>query len=410
MKRLVLTFLLFLEILFSYADAYKMSLHEIIRVSDYCFLGEIIQITDQKYSFRIDSSYFQQSNDSIIEVDIKHYDCGHKLSKRVYGEKIILFLIKSNSFGYPFEFNNHLFLLNENEFPIINDSISYSSCDQIRFSSLGDFTQSIIEFKKNYSYIKNLFDLTLNELIIKKINKINVENDILIDSILNQNYKKLDVFRSIICDFTRKYNQLLFISDEKLKRYVVSTKINPFLIKNENNYFLIDEELGIISDSLSFISQDLTICRNNKILILNPKTSKKNTLYIVHHFKNQFDTIQIIEFRTVKSVDLHIDLKTNILYLKKGFNRYDLFIEDKSGIPYEEYKLLSCNVIIKFENDRFVYSMNSPILKNDLKEKIKSMKENDIIELDNIYIVDVFGNLIKIKPIKYKLCNKNYDH
>ncbi len=410
MKRYILTFLLISLVLLSYAHSVKMKLHEIISISDYCFLGQIIQISDQKYSFRIDSSYFQQSNDSIIEVDIKHYDCGDKFPKRFLGEKLILFLIKSNSFGYPFEFNNHLFLLNENEFSIINDSISFSSCDQLRYTISDDFIKTIIEYKENYLKIKNFFDLTFNELKIAKKNQIDILNYIKVDSLIFEFYERNEVFKSILCDLSKIYNLELSFSQQKYTHKIITTKIYPFLIKNKYNFFKINEEYGIISDSLSFMSKDLIILREKNFLILKPKTNFNSTIYIIHNYKNFSDTIQIIEFRTVKSVDLHIDLKTNVLYLIKGFNRYSFHLQDKSGIFYNEYNLLSCVVKIKTENEIFTYHLYSPILKNDLKEKIKTMKENDIIELIDIYAVDAYGNCIEIKPIKYKLKKINKIH
>jgi hypothetical protein len=410
MKKYTLILLLIIEVFFSYADAYKMKLHEIIRISDYCFLGEIIQITGQKYFFRIDSSFFLQSNDSIIEVEISPYDCGHKISKRVLGEKIILFLTKSNSFGYPFEYDNQLFLLKENEFPINNDTISYTSCDKIRFASLNDFINTIIECKKNYSDIKKHFDHTFYEFKIAKKNRIDLIDDILIDTFINNFYIKSDIFKSILCDLTYIYNLKLSISLIRFKPDIISTKIYPFLIKNNDNFFQINEEYGIFSDSLSFKSQELTIIRKNNIIIIKPDSYKKSTLYIIHHFKNFSDTIQIIEFKIVRSAPLLIDLKTNVLYIQKGFNRYALLIQDNSGIIYNEYNLLSCVVKITTENEIFTYHLYSPMLKNDLKEKIKTMKENDIIELIDIYAVDAYGNCIEIKPIKYKLKKIDKNH
>ena len=72
------------------------------------------------------------------------------------------------------------------------------------------------------------------------------------------------------------------------------------------------------------------------------------------------------------------------------------------------YTLVSYKLIIWNNGIRYIYNSNSRFLpKEEVRKLIFSMKKGDSIEMVDIKVVDMFGNLIKIKPVKYKFDAKD---
>ena len=95
-----------------FAISIPNKLYEIVNLSEFCFYGEVIGISENDFKFQIEKSYFGEYPEQVISiVDHKYHELNARWKPEI-GGKMIIFFGKSNEFGYPFEFDNTLFLGN----------------------------------------------------------------------------------------------------------------------------------------------------------------------------------------------------------------------------------------------------------------------------------------------------------
>jgi len=309
MKRILLVILMMIHFLFSKADGGLMTLYEIVQISDFCFYGEIVDITDNNYKLRIDSSYFEEyQQKEILILDHKHKEFNHKWNY-IIGEKIIVFLGKSNNFGFSFDLKNDIFLGRENEFVIQGDSL-YNILNFYKEKfSIHDFIQATTDYKKHYLMYKNLFDIKFLEYRLQ--NQYNVPFNISSnDTILNNFYRKSKVHKFIISEIIKKYKLLL--SNYQNRNTMNEQILNPYpnnLYYNQENPFLINNREGWILDSITFVPINIVLHHVKNKLLIKPLSDNNCTLFVIHNYKGVKDTLNTIYFNISKSKNITIDLK-----------------------------------------------------------------------------------------------------
>jgi hypothetical protein len=116
------------------------------------------------------------------------------------------------------------------------------------------------------------------------------------------------------------------------------------------------------------------------------------------------DTLNTIYFNISKSKNITIDLKYLVCtIINYNMGSYITTIDKKNLTCFSKIQIISykMNIYSKYEN--FCYVSKSSFIPKEIRDKFKYLNKNDIVEVRDIIAVDVFGNLIKIKPVKYKI-------
>lgn len=416
MKKIIISVTLIFLILKVFAISIPHKLYEIVNFSEFCFYGEVISISENDFKFQIEKSYFGEYPKQVISiVDHKYHELNVRWKPEI-GGKMIIFLGKSNEFGYPFDFDNTLFLGSENEFYIKNDSIINLSfqISPIKIVSVDEFLKGVIDYKKNEFKIKDLLDRKFHEFRLQNFSEENF-NISLQDVYLNDFIKKSYVHDFILRHLVEHYQLLLSISKNGLCHYNFSYlfehpififKENSFKLQENRNHFY--DIYGIINDSLTFASKNVSIQRKDNILIIKPKHFRDCKLYIIHSYKGLIDTVQTVEFKVLLSSMKTINLRESIINGLSSYRAYFWVTSNNGKHVLYNYELVSYKLIIWKNGIRYIYNSNSRFLpKEEVRKLIFSMKKGDFIEMVDIKVVDMFGNLIKIKPVKYKFDAKD---
>lgn len=389
---------------YTFADGGLMELYKIIKFSDFCFYGEIIEISDNDFKIRIDSSYFEDTQEKeIVITDFKYREFHYQWNYYI-GQKLIVLLRKSNNFGYPFEFENEYFLGRENEFILEGDSLYNILNFRKGKFYFRDFINAITEYKHNYLKYKNLFDTKYLEYRLQ--NQYNVPFILSSkDTVLNFFSSKSNVHKLIMDQIFEHYELLLNIN--KNRHVMIEQILHPFskdyLFYNEDNPFLINNIEGWIFDSISFVGKNIDIHQVKDKLVIKPLKDKNCSLFVIHNYKGMKDTLRIIYFDIFKSRYSTISVK----YIVCSILNYNLgshvFIINRNEILDSDLELISYKMNIYSKDGTYSYVSKRSFIPREVRDKIKTLKKNDIVEVEDIIAVDVFGNPVNIKPVRYKI-------
>lgn len=404
MKRILLLIFLLIQFSFANADGNLKKIYEIIKISDFCFYGEIIEISDYNFRIRIESSYFEDTQEKeIVITDYKYREFQYQWNYSI-GQKLIVFLKKSNHFGYPFEFENRSFLGRENEFVLEGDSLY----NIINFRKgkfyFQDFINAITDYKHNYLAYKDLFDAKFLEYRLQ--NQYNLPFIFSSkDTVLNFFSSKSNVHKFIMNQIFEHYEYLLNINKN---RHVMFEKIlipfvKSYLFYNEENPFLINNIEGWIFDSISFVGKNIEIHQVKDKLVIKPLKVKNCSLFVIHNYKGMKDTLSIINFDVFKSSDPTISVKYIVCSIMKYNFGSHVFLINRNILFYNDVEIISYKMNIYSKDGTYSFVSKRSLIPREAIDKIKTLKKNDIVEIEDIIAVDVFGKPIYIKPVKYKI-------